>query len=93
MVVFGHGEHGVEARRGDDEIVRQHGTQSHPRFRVHHALRIKGFVKVENLAELAGLPEEEVLVASPGDATGRAHQLRENRGLWQIHAGWSRAPT
>jgi hypothetical protein len=57
---------------------------SHPRFRVHHALRIKGFVKVENLAELAGLPEDEVL-AHLQEMQQQGHtNFREARGLWQL---------
>ncbi|MGZ4766125.1 MAG: MarR family transcriptional regulator [Ilumatobacteraceae bacterium] len=58
--------------------------ESHPRFRVHHALRIKGFVKVENLAELAGLPEEEVLAHLQAMQVEGHTNFRENRGLWQL---------
>jgi hypothetical protein len=57
---------------------------SHPRFRVHHALRIKGFVKVENLAELAGLPEEEVLSHLQEMREAGHSNFREARGLWQL---------
>ena len=57
---------------------------SHPRFRTHHALRIKGFAKTEVVAEVAGhdietaaehLQELQVL--------GHA-QFREVRALWQL---------
>jgi hypothetical protein len=58
--------------------------ESHPRFRVHHALRIKGFVKVENIAELAGMPEEEV-EAYLQEMQEEGHTTyRESRGLWQL---------
>ena len=57
---------------------------SHPGFRVHHGLRIKGFVKVENLAELAGLPEEEVLTHLQAMQEEGHTNYREARGLWQL---------
>lgn len=57
---------------------------SQPRFRVHHALRIKGFVKVDNLAELAGLPEEEVLSHLQAMQEEGMTNYRESRGLWQL---------
>ena len=49
-----------------------------------HALRIKGFVKVENLAELAGLPEDEVLSHLQALQQEGHTNFRENRGLWQL---------
>ncbi|MEP7202739.1 MAG: MarR family transcriptional regulator [Ilumatobacteraceae bacterium] len=58
--------------------------ESHPRFRVHHALRIKGFVKVENVAELAGLPEEDVLDHLEAMKEEGHTNYREARGLWQL---------
>jgi hypothetical protein len=57
---------------------------SHPRFRVHHALRIKGFVKVENIVELAGLPEEEVISYLEAMKEDGHTNFREARGLWQL---------
>jgi hypothetical protein len=60
--------------------------ESHPRFRVHHALRIKGFVKVENICELAGLSEEEVLEHLHAMQADGQTQFREGRGLWQLTA-------
>jgi hypothetical protein len=57
---------------------------SHPRFRVHHALRIKGFGKVENVCELSGLPEEEVLSHLQAMQEEGQTNFRENRGLWQL---------
>ena len=44
-------------------------------------MRIKGFVKVENLAELAGLPEEEVLSHLQAMQEEGQTNFRENRGL------------
>jgi hypothetical protein len=57
---------------------------SDPRFRVHHALRIKGFVKVENVAELAGLPEDEALAHLQAMKEEGHTNFREARGLWQL---------
>jgi hypothetical protein len=57
---------------------------SHPRFRVHHALRIKGFVKVENIVELAGLPEDEVISHLEAMKEDGHTNFREARGLWQL---------
>jgi hypothetical protein len=58
--------------------------ESEPRFRVHHALRIKGFAKVDHLSPLAGL-EETILVqhleVMQGDGVT---QYREARSLWQL---------
>ncbi len=57
---------------------------SDSRFRVHHALRIKGFVKLEPLAELAGIPviEAELLLKQlEGDGFAA---FREARELWQL---------
>ena len=57
---------------------------SDPRFRVLHALRIKGFAKTDLLAEVTGLPEADVA----GElADLQAHELavfREARALWQL---------
>ena len=64
--------------------MRHVAHDSPPRFRVHHALRIKGFVKVENLAELAGLPEEEVLSHLQAMQEEGKTNYRESRGLWQL---------
>ncbi len=55
-----------------------------PRFRVHHALRIKGFVKIEPLAELAGVSESEAEAQLKElEADGFA-AFKEARGLWQL---------
>jgi hypothetical protein len=57
---------------------------SDPRFLVLHALRIKGFAKSDVLAELSGLPIEDV----EGELAGLAHEglalFREARALWQL---------
>ena len=64
--------------------LRNMAHESNPRFRVHHALRIKGFVKVETLAELAGLPEDQVLAHLQEMQQQGQTNYRENRGLWQL---------
>ena len=57
---------------------------SDPQFRVHHALRIKGFAKVDHLSPLAGLPEDEVTSHLEFmKASGLTH-FREVRALWQL---------
>ena len=58
--------------------------ESQPRFRVHHALRIKGFVKVENVCELAGLSEEEAITHLHAMQADGHTNYREARGLWQL---------
>ena len=58
--------------------------ESHPRFRVHHALRIKGFVKVENVVELADVSEEEALSHLQAMQEEGHTNYREARGLWQL---------
>jgi hypothetical protein len=57
---------------------------SDPRFMVHHALRIKGFVKVEDIADLSGLPEDEVLAHLQAMQEEGHTNYREARGLWQL---------
>ncbi len=57
---------------------------SEPRFRVHHALRIKGFAKLDHLAPLAGVAEPDVeshLTSMLGEGMTL---FREARGLWQL---------
>ena len=71
-------------------IVRGMAHDSHPRFRVHHALRIKGFVKVENVAELAGLTEEEAIEHLQAMQEEGHTDYREARGLWQLTPDGSR---
>lgn len=65
--------------------------QSDVSFRVHHALRIKGFAKTDVLAELSGLPVEDV----EGELVGLEHRgwaaFREARSLWQLTPDGRRA--
>jgi hypothetical protein len=59
-------------------------VHSDPRFRVLHALRVKGFAKTDVLSELTGLPEPDV----EGELVGLKHDelavFREARALWQL---------
>jgi hypothetical protein len=57
---------------------------SEPRFRVHHALRIKGFAKVDHLSPLAGLPEPHVVEHLTTLQAEGLTQFREARALWQL---------
>jgi hypothetical protein len=57
---------------------------SEPRFVVHHALRIKGFVKVGPLSELTCLPEPHVQENLEKMAADGESMFREARGLWQL---------
>ena len=57
---------------------------SDPRFRVHHALRIKGFAKVDHLSPLAGLSESHVVQHLEHLQTDGLTQFREARALWQL---------
>ena len=57
---------------------------SDPRFVVHHALRIKGFVKVDGLVELTGHEPHTVQVHLDDMAADGHAMFREARGLWQL---------
>jgi hypothetical protein len=57
---------------------------SDPFFRTFHALRIKGFAKVETIAEVADLPLELVEEHLQGLAAREWAQFREARELWQL---------
>ena len=57
---------------------------SDPLFRVHHALRIKGFATVEHIAALAGLDEDTVSTHLEAIRSAGLSQFREARGLWQL---------
>ena len=57
---------------------------SEPRFRVHHALRIKGFAKVDHLTGLAGLEESAVVDHLESMQQEGKTQFREARSLWQL---------
>ena len=65
-------------------MLRSMALESQPRFRVHHALRIKGFVKVENIVELCGLSEDEVIEHLKAMQEEGHTNYREARGLWQL---------
>ena len=60
------------------------GISSEPRFLVLHALRIKGFAKVDVLAELSGLPADGVEGHLKGLAAEELAMFREARALWQL---------
>ncbi len=58
--------------------------RSHPLFRTHHALRIKGFAKTEVVAEVAG-HDVETAEQHLQELEGNGHaQFREARALWQL---------
>jgi hypothetical protein len=59
---------------------------SDPFFRTFHALRIKGFAKVETIAEVADLPLELVEEHLQGLVAREWAQFREARELWQLTA-------
>jgi hypothetical protein len=53
-------------------------------FLVHHALRIKGFAKVEHLTDLSGLSAAPVTAHLEAMQTDGHSMFREARGLWQL---------
>ena len=58
--------------------------RSHPLFRTHHALRIKGFAKTEVVAEVAG-HDLDTAAQHLRDLQDAGHaQFREARSLWQL---------
>jgi hypothetical protein len=61
--------------------------QSDPRFCVLHALRVKGFAKVEVLAELTALPGAEVEQHLAALQHEELALFREARALWQLSPG------
>jgi hypothetical protein len=70
------------------------------RFRVHHALRIKGFAKVDVLAEVSGLSHEATEAQLKALEADGLTAFKEARGLWQLtpdgraaHAGALEADT
>jgi hypothetical protein len=58
--------------------------ESDPRFRVLHALRIKGFAKVDALADLAALRRAEVERHLEDFQAAGLARFREPRSLWQL---------
>jgi hypothetical protein len=57
---------------------------SDPRFRVLHALRIKGFAKVDVLSDLSAIEPEEVEQHLSGFQADDLALFREARALWQL---------
>ena len=57
---------------------------STPSFRTLHALRIKGFAKVETVAEIADLPLDETQTHLDELLRGELAMFREARALWQL---------
>lgn len=57
---------------------------SDPTFRVLHALRVKGFAKVEALAELVDQPVSAVEPALCDFSRAGLAAFREQRALWQL---------
>jgi hypothetical protein len=60
--------------------------ESDPRFRVLHALRIKGFAKADLLAELAAVQQPDVEAQLAEFQAAELAQFREARALWQLTA-------
>jgi hypothetical protein len=58
--------------------------ESDPRFRVLHALRIKGFAKSDVVADLSALDPDEVDRYLSGFAADELALYREARSLWQL---------
>ena len=63
---------------------------SDPTFRVLHALRIRGFSRLDGLAEQCGLPIEEVEAELIGLQARELAVYREARALWQLSAAVGR---
>jgi hypothetical protein len=57
---------------------------SDPSFRVLHALRIKGFAKVDVLSDLSAVEPDEVEQRLADFQTGEIALFREARALWQL---------
>ena len=57
---------------------------SEPAFLTHHALRIKGFARVETLAEMIELDHESVVGHLQSMAEAEWAMFREARALWQL---------
>jgi hypothetical protein len=60
------------------------GIASERRFCVHHALRIKGFAKVEMIADLAGVNEDTATAELKAMEAEGLTAFKEARGLWQL---------
>lgn len=57
---------------------------SDPSFRAFHALRIKGFAKVDMVADIAAISEKEAEGFLQGLLAQELALFREQRALWQI---------
>ena len=57
---------------------------SEPKFRVLHALRIKGFAKLDHITPLAGVDEPLVQTHLEAMLSEGLTAFREARGLWQL---------
>jgi hypothetical protein len=60
------------------------GHRSHPDFVTLHALRIKGFAKVDTISEIVAMPESEVESHLLAFAESGHTMFREQRALWQL---------
>lgn len=60
------------------------GYTSEPKFRVLHALRIKGFAKLDHVTPLAGIDEPMVKSHLDEMLDEGLTAFREARGLWQL---------
>jgi hypothetical protein len=60
------------------------GHRSHPDFVTLHALRIKGFAKVDTIAEIVAMPESDVESHLLAFAASGHTMYREQRALWQL---------
>ncbi|MFM7744594.1 MAG: hypothetical protein ACKO8T_02880, partial [Actinomycetota bacterium] len=58
--------------------------QSEPAFRAFHALRIKGFAKVDMVADIADVSEAEAEAHLKALLESEHAMFREARALWQI---------
>ncbi|MFM8389740.1 MAG: MarR family transcriptional regulator, partial [Actinomycetota bacterium] len=58
--------------------------QSEPAFRAFHALRIKGFAKVDMVADIADVSEAEAEAHLKALLEREHAMFREARALWQI---------
>jgi hypothetical protein len=72
------------AAGGADTVLLGMAYDSDPRFRVLHALRIKGFAKVDVLSDLSAVGPDEVEQHLADFQTDEIALFREARALWQL---------
>ena len=65
-------------------VASKNGNRSDPHFLTHHALRIKGFAKVETLVEITSLSTSDVESHLSDLAAREWAMFREARALWQL---------